>query len=259
VPLIRRALRSPQPKLALRFVRKSLASRLRPFAPKFDVDKLTFLRTPEALIESWERYFVGTDYFRKHRDAVLAAMQKEDATAGNAFKVRTEQEVASKMLVELFFNAFASYLRTSLREHDALRLALDAPRAPLWTNGHWDSAGKKIEWKSILSISTAVGEVPAFCYAIWCEPDTEAQQRLFGKAALDYERLLDYCLWYAALSAGEQKEWDAFVKTLKNNAASLQRLTDFRFSQEPTTVGASERLAAPAIGILKGKLTGYDH
>jgi hypothetical protein len=248
VPLILRALRSKQPEPAMQFVRKSLASRLRPIAPKFDVDKLTFLRTLESLVASGEAYFVGTDYFRQHRDAVLAAIRKEDTTAT---KVHTEQEVASKMLVELFFNAFAPYLRTSLREHDALHLALDAPRAPLWTNGHWDSARKKIEWKSVLSISTAVGEVPAFCYAIWCEPDTEAQQRLFGKTALDGEPLTDYCLWYGGLTADEQKEWDAFVKPLKYYAAPIQRLSDFRFSQESPKLSASERLAFPAIEILK--------
>ncbi|HUE13428.1 MAG TPA: hypothetical protein VMR25_04630 [Planctomycetaceae bacterium] len=108
-------------------------------------------------------------------------------------------------------------------------------------------------------MATAVGEIPTFCYAIWSEPDTEAQQRLFGNAALDGEPLTDYCLWYAGLTADERNEWDAFVKTLKNDAPSRQRLTDFRLSKEPLTVPTNELVAAPAIEILKGKLTDHDH
>ena len=54
----------------------------------------------------------------------------------------------------------------------------------------------------------------------------------------------------------DRKEWDAFVKTLRNDAKSQQKLTAFRFSREPITVPTGELVAAPAIRVLKDALPG---
>jgi hypothetical protein len=107
-----------------------------------------------------------------------------------------------------------------------------------------------------LPLTSAAGEIPAFCFAIWSEPDADAQRRLFGRTALDDRLLIEYCLWHSGLTPSEGKEWDDFVQTLTNDAKSQQKLTAFRFSHEPITVPTGDLAAAPAIKILKDALPG---
>jgi hypothetical protein len=255
-PAIARALRSRKSGLAMRIVRTSLASRLRPIAPQFNVEKLAFLQSGESLVESWQRYFVGTDYFRKRRPQVLAAMKRKLQRSNVAHATITDQEVASQMITELLVKAFASFFRHAFEDHDELHLSLRAPHAPLWTNGRWIDAEKTIEWTRVLPLTSAAGEIPAFCFAIWSEPNLETQRRLFGRAALDDRLLIEYCLWHSGLTPSDRKEWDDFVKTLTNDAKSQQKLTAFRFAHEPIIVSTGDLVAAPAIKILKDALPG---
>ena len=65
--------------------------------------------------------------------------------------------------------------------------------------------------------------------------------------------LLDYCIWYHGLTAGEREEWASFVDGLRPDSELDKALKGFRFSHEPDGRDKDQHLAsAPVAAILKG-------
>jgi len=116
---------------------------------------------------------------------------------------------------------------------DVLTVRFRLPQRPLATNGEWVDE-ELVHWKARLAPAEEPSNhsLPVQCYALWSEPDTEAQKNHFGRVLLNNEELAKYVLWYSGLTADEAREWDAFIDGLTPNDNLLSHVNEFRFSSE---------------------------
>ena len=210
-----------------------------------------FLLNPKNVSTSWERYFTTSNYFQQQLEDFDTRHEKELRNASD----RRAQVRVLGMTSELVETALSPWGASELiGNHDKLQLSLSVEHTPCWTNGKWNAERQRIEWSRNLPTTDkhpALTCWPAFCYAVWAEPNHYVQQRLFGKVALKEKKLFDYTLWYSGLATGEQQEWDNFVNTLQPDQEWTTPLSKFRYSYEPEGVEPDDRLASPAINLLK--------
>ncbi len=175
---------------------------------------LDFLKTPDSALASLHAYIKTTDGFRR------LARTKKDAKP---------QDVLDALLEDLIqMDLFAT--------QDALALELACPIKPYATNGDWDAQAKRVTWK--LSNLRGAPRLPTFAYAHWASPYEDYQRTRFGKLALTGRALSEVIVWRNGLSAGEAKQWDAFLDGLKPGADLSAKLKAFRFEGDPAE-GAS--------------------
>jgi hypothetical protein len=235
--------------------------------------KLAFLSDLRLLQKSWQHYFEATDYFLTRKDEFLRQIEKREKAARNATHQKDappptwderehlaqhKADVGVEILLDLLRTTMAPFASYMFHDWDRVNVSLAAPRAPLWTNGKWVPEQKRVDWSRDLYLHDAEenGKIhpsldwPKFCFAVWNEPNEEAQKKLFGTVAINDKELLKYCIWYEGLSSQEKLEWDAFVPTLKSDQPSRERLKAFRFSDEPANKNLGNRLAAPGVEVI---------
>jgi len=225
--------------------------------------KPALLTDSSRMLKSWNAYLERAEILadrkarlRDEREAELAKTReelrdypKELAEAEQAITKRY-QALHEDALAELYGSAMVPWFANPFSDHDKLQVSIKTPRKPVWTNGQWNDAEQKVVWsgRSLASGSLTHQPTgwPVFCFAVWDEPNDEAQARLFGASTLRGERLLEYALWHGGLTSQEQQEWNAFAATLGPDAASKERLRAFRFFGEPAQVEAEKRLVHDA-------------
>jgi hypothetical protein len=124
---------------------------------------------------------------------------------------------------------------------DELRLRLESPVRPFYTNGTWDAAKHEAAWQAGLPGNE---RTPYLAYASWATPDDAAQKQRFGRVLLRDRALADYVLWFHGLAQEEALEWETFVGGLRQEVAPAARLADFRFKGEVAAGPATETALA---------------
>jgi hypothetical protein len=122
-------------------------------------------------------------------------------------------------------------LSSPSRLDDSIQVRLAIPRG--WvgvdTDGRWDEDSRTVVWSGRTgSFGEPSARDPVRCYASWARPDTVGQKRLFGRVALDADKLTIYCIWFASLDPTSQAEWNAMLSRLR--PGKLERLKKFSFS-----------------------------
>jgi hypothetical protein len=246
---------------------------------------LGFLADAKTAYASWQRHFVHTRYFQQHKAEVAAEVRQQlglkAADAANEFQrgkggtrktdtgqdgtlkpkavdlSRWEQAVAEAEFARLFFMQAFPITYHFLSDKSRVRLRLQAPRKPFWSNGSWNAKESRVEWSPLIAELPKPEheqrwDWPTLCFAAWDEPNQDGQKPIFGSVGLTGGELLKYCLWYQGLSELEKKEWDAFLPTVKDQLASS--LKAFRFSNERAEPPSYESAAAEGATIISGVL-----
>jgi ketosteroid isomerase-like protein len=197
---------------------------------------LDFLADRHRARASLERYLAGTEAYRKR-------LAERTAATGQGEAIKPDP-------LGLFFDELAALFPLDLSIKDEVTVRLATSVRPFLTNGSWGLAAGKVVWID-RELKTGAG-LPAFCYAAWAVPDETFQREHLGKVALADERLAEYVLWRAGLSAAEGVEWDDFLKGLKPGSGLTERLGAFRFSTDPTTEPARSLADTPRHLLLSG-------
>lgn len=150
-------------------------------------------------------------------DAVEAAFEQGLAAAG----------LTSEKLEQRFAPLMPEILGSSTRG----RIVWQGRAQPLETNGTWDGEKRELSWEAK---GRQGCETPQLLYAIWAEPDEAFQNEHLGRVMLEGERLVEYVVWRAGLSAARCQEWDAFVTGLQPSEELVDRLKGFQFSAPAT-------------------------
>ena len=109
---------------------------------------------------------------------------------------------------------------------DRLTVRLRCPGKPHRTNGRWDATTQKLEWSGSPAHK---GQLPSMAFAFWTEPNTDFQEKHFGRVVLRGEALEEYVLWYRGLYDAERTQWDALISRLRPGPDTIQRLRSFTF------------------------------
>ena len=116
---------------------------------------------------------------------------------------------------------------------DVVSVSLAARAKPFLTNGSYDENRNRVTWsRTVKPVTDKQLRPPAFCYAVWAEPDAAVQGRHFGKVVLTGQSLADYCTWRASMAPAEAAEWEALLADLKGGAGLIDKLEAFRFSDK---------------------------
>ena len=204
---------------------------------------LDFLRSEEAFQQSLERYLRTTEEYQRRQ----AAWEKLKETTPEA-----DEPSPTDIVFEIFSRAFLG--GPKLQPSDELSVRLQTGVKPYATNGAWNAAAHQVVWSQQIGGTDAP---PAFCFALWSEPNREAQRERFGRVLLEGEDLARYVDWYVHLSGGRQKAWDNFISTLKPGLGLEARIASFRFDDDPQPQRPDEELtsaADPARELLLKKL-----
>lgn len=229
-------------------LRDAVLAKARDAQPPIAAGKLDFLSSPERLQESWQKYFEQTEYFQREYPKLVAreekklieARQSKDtspdtlATAEQNFEKRRE-ELRRTVIAYLAMQAFVPWF--DLRSYDRVNVSLTVANEPVWTNGKWDAEKKRVTWQEDVDAPEEDKpprplDIPAFCFAIWDAPNDAEQQRHFSSTVVRGKDLVEYCIWYQALTLDERKQWDEFLSTLKSDVESQRRLKQFTFAGE---------------------------
>jgi len=241
---------------------------------------LGFLADEQTVSASWQRYFMHTPYFKQHQADVAAEVQQQlgpgAAAAANKLQQgkdgtgqggtlkpkpvdlsRWEQTTAEAEFGNLFLQAFPISYHL-LSDASRVRLRLQAPRKPFWSNGSWNAKESRVEWSPLIAELAKPDreqrwDWPTLCFAAWDEPNEQGQKPIFGSVGLTGGELLKYCLWYQGLSGLEKKEWDAFLTSVQKGQPP-SRLQAFRFSNEPAERKSYESAAADGATVITGVL-----
>ncbi len=181
------------------------------------VDSLITLFGSDEVESSLARYIETTDPWEERLANWEADRQK------NPGAVRPEP---SALRDDLLSEMIGSSLVFGTDDHLTVRLR--CPTAPHRTNGRWDAASQKVEWKGTPAHK---GQLPSMAYAFWTEPDRAFQEERFGRVLLVGEDLEKYVLWYRGLNPAERGQWDALVKGLQPGADALARIRSFTFQR----------------------------
>ena len=104
-----------------------------------------------------------------------------------------------------------AWLDLFLFSSSPVSITVRCPREPVATNGTWDAADGVVRWSGHLTDTLLL---PGLFYVVVAEPDEAAQQRIFGRCALEGQSLSQYVTWYRALSPPQAQQWDAFIQEL---------------------------------------------
>ncbi len=119
---------------------------------------------------------------------------------------------------------------------------------PLETNGTWDEEKRELSWEAV---GRQGCETPQLLYASWAEPDEAFQKEHLGRVMLEGERLAQYVVWRAGLSATQRREWSAFIADLRPGESLVGELKQFRFSK-PTTMPSTMPAQDSDEGVTRG-------
>ena len=204
---------------------------------------LNFLGHELAVKQSFDRYMKSTDEYAK----LLAEWEKEKEENADA-----EKPIASAVLNSYIALAFLPGLFSGT---DSLDVKLACKVEPIVTNGTWDQEQQEVSWGRLMAGRDAQSfDSPSFLFAIWSEPNKQAQKDLFGRTILDGKELAQYCVWYRSLNQAEADEWEKLLGRVSTDTPVLNQLNEFRFSHEPPAKpddSGNEDLAATARELIK--------
>ena len=205
---------------------------------------LAFLGDANATEASWEKYLVTTPEYRHllwqwRKQRLEATWLNPGYVAHNAGRAlgasvtnapgppRPQPTVVTDPIYE-------DLLQTKFwSQPDAVTVNLDLPAAPLYSNGKWDDALKKITWRRDIEKTDEPSPLPAFFFAgMGATPDTNFQTAHFGSVLLKDDRLLLYCLWHAGLNSRQTAECDGLFATIRPQDDLGVKVLNFRFSEE---------------------------
>ncbi|MEX2285552.1 MAG: hypothetical protein WD648_00605 [Planctomycetaceae bacterium] len=228
----------------------------------------SFLLDEQRATESWRKYFEQTEFFQQRKAKLLADQEKElaaireskkgpkDVAAAEAAMLDRQKKLPDGLIMELWLTAFAPWF--DLRGFDRVKISLATNSLPVYTNGKWNAEEKRVVWSEAVKVPDEELSFPLnwpnFVFAIWDDPDANAQLRLFGSTAIQGKDLVDYCLWYHSLTADEKQQWETFVATLKPDSESRAKLKNFRFAGEPQKPKSGQPIANEGIKVLSKAL-----
>lgn len=197
--------------------------------------KFVFDTNDKVKQESLSDYLKTTDGFKKFRREYELKIAAKAATqpAAQPTSQPTEEEKEFEILAEYFGSQVKGIQDLvvsiiSFDTPDELEISLAVPTKPLETNGKFDAIAGVVQWHG--SIHNSPKRLPAICYAVWSEPNTEAQKKLAGKIFLQGQDLHNYIDWYNSLPASKVAQWDKFLKTLTKK--NIETLLEFKFEEE---------------------------
>lgn len=218
--------------IAVKLFRRGVARRMGWEKGQAMPDSLAFLQDNKSAEESLESYLRQTD---RYRQACHKAKQ-EDPNAKEPEPADCVEPVLAALLSPGGIDFFG--------RDDKLFVRLATGVEPMETNGQWDEPNGMVHWSEK---GNHGGEVtPVICYARWVAPNTEFQQKHFGKIGVDFEQLSRYCSWHAGLSKNDAQQWDGFLGSLAPGDELAAKLQAFRFTDEKEGVSR----AKPAVELL---------
>jgi len=212
---------------------------------------LEFLKDPHVAWASWERYLRTTAYYRQERDEFRRRKAEEERTqvaqaaavaalpGSRAPKPQQHSPIDNAEFERSLYIKFLDpFLKINLGNSSRVKVSLEAPREPFWTNGKWVPGKLRVEWSQPIAelgepADAQTAEWPTLCFAAWDEPNDQTQKQWLGTVGITQDALFEYNLWYQGLTSPEKAEWDAFLPTLKGDAKLADRLEGFHFSDEP--------------------------
>ena len=231
IPLLARAseeAKNDSPEMLLNLFHRVIARRMGIADDKPLPQSLAFLKTQETIVESLTNY--------------MKTLPEVKKTLAEIVKDRDQKQPSEKDFEDAFGKVMEDICKPVrdtfmlFLDYDTVDLTLKTKIAPHTTNGLYDPEINMVTWSNNIELrSDKYFSPPAVCYAIWAEADKKAQQKHLGQVCLEGEELMQYCLWRAALTPAEAKEWQGLVK----NSTSRKNLVpaDFK-SKIPTTENA---------------------
>ena len=210
--------------------------------------------------ESLREYLRGTKEFKELKakaeaDASATQPAGPDASATqpagpDASATQPAEPDSMDVLGRLADRAMAMSLDSSSDDVLEVRMDIGDPKAGgevVSTNGDKNAETGRIEWSTKLEPrAEKYRRLSPLCYAVWVRPEKDFQAKHFGKAVLEGQALVDYCLWRAGLPAERAKSWDAFVESLKGGADLPAKLRAFHFADEPAPATTTQPAGEPA-------------
>lgn len=191
-----------------------------------------FLESNEAFQQALEGYFRSTDEYQRRQ----AEWEKRRAANPDEPPLNPTDQV-----VEVMGRAFLS--GPVLTASDELSVKLATGVKPYATNGAWQEGARQVVWTEQIE---GANTPAAFCFALWSEPNRDAQRARFGQVLLEGEDLHTYIGWYQRLNADRQRAWDNFLATLKPGLGLEARIGGFRFADDPQPERADDVLPSAA-------------
>lgn len=160
----------------------------RKFKPALPQELVTALLTkvedPTIFKTEFGKYVAGTDYWKNRP----AARQEEHPA---------EALVRELLTIDLFGGV-----------NHGLKVLLDCPSVPVHSNGLWQPETGSVCWNQGFGDNQ---QPPRMLYAAWAQPDPAVLNRLFGRATVPGDRLMNAVLVESALSAEARKLWLALL------------------------------------------------
>jgi hypothetical protein len=225
-------------------------------------NELASLSNADSLAASWNNYLSTTPQYRqllwKWREQRLKATWLQPSyvvhklgVPGGPTNAPAPPKPEPGDIVEPLFKQFIQF---DYDTPDDIRVSLELPAAPLYSDGRWEPAEGKVKWQRDIEQTGGSGidnygklpALPAFFYAVWTQPDQAFQTAHFGSLTVTGHDLLLYNLWHAGLTRAESSECDALLAGIHpdNNPAAVVR--DFHFSDEivPTRTNSQRALSS---------------
>lgn len=141
---------------------------------------------------------------REYRDIILASPAIPEATKEEVRKGAWDFELPPP---------FGFRLLERPKTTDA-EVVLDTGAEPFFTNGVWNAAARRVEFKGAFYESKyRYAPYTAPYYAFWTLP-SQRQESLFGGIILEGEALAQYCSWENALTEETRTKWIAALDAL---------------------------------------------
>ena len=115
---------------------------------------------------------------------------------------------------------------------------------PFATNGTWEDDTNVVTWNDSINARA----LPTMAFATWSLPNTDAQQKHFGRVILDGEDLAMFALTYQSMDTDESKQFNTFL-------ANLSPEDNVDTKCESLSLGNDERLTESIRSILKGAVS----
>ncbi|NQT36918.1 MAG: hypothetical protein HQ581_05490 [Planctomycetes bacterium] len=253
LPVIARSVAEDDPQRVLDLVGRLVARRMgiadeEPIPPA-----LAFLGDPEKLEKSISDYVKTTDLYKQR----LAGWKKEQKQIDpepqgppdeDGPRHKEEPPTPEEVVGDLVTDCFAIAIFPA---GDTLEVKLACPVKPFSTNGQWQAKSKKVSWSTEMS---DINPLPAFCFAVWSEPDEAFQQKHFGQIVLADEALTGYATWYRSLEGEEKNRWDRFLDRCTPGDDLVPAIRKFRFVEAPADLAEDEAPPADLADMPRGML-----
>lgn len=149
-------------------------------------------------------FVLWTKLSREYRDLVLESPAVPEATKAEIRRGKWDFELPPPF-------GFRTMSRPAVTEAEVL---LETGARPYFTNGVWNEAIRRIEFKGgFYEEKHRYAPYSAPYYAFWALP-SQRQESAFGAVILEGEALAEYCAWEAALDDAARPRWTSALDAL---------------------------------------------